>query len=44
MAEKARKASGIEKFDGTNLDFGGCKSRMHLPLPWEKPETMMADE
>ena len=51
MAEEARKASGIEKFDGT--DFANWRMqiedylyerKLHLPLLGTKPEAMKAEE
>ena len=51
MAEEVGKASGIEKFDGT--DFGFLRMqiedylyerKLHLPLLWEKPEAMKTEE
>ena len=51
MAEEAGKASGIEKFDGT--DFGLWRmqiedylygKKLHLPLLGEKPATMKDEE
>ena len=51
MAEEVRKASGIEKFDGT--DFGLWRmqiedylygKKLHLPLLGEKPTTMKDEE
>ena len=51
MAEEAGKASGIEKFDGT--DFGLWRMqiedchygrKLHLPFLGEKPETMKVEE
>ena len=51
MAKEARKASRIEKFDGT--DFAYCrmqiedylyKRKLHLPLLGIKPEAMKAEE
>ena len=51
MAKEARKASRIEKFDGT--DFAYCrmqiedylyKRKLHLPLLGTKPEAMKAKE
>uniref|UniRef100_A0A7N2QZR7 Integrase catalytic domain-containing protein n=1 Tax=Quercus lobata TaxID=97700 RepID=A0A7N2QZR7_QUELO len=51
MTEEARKASEIEKFDGT--DFGIWRMqiedhlygrKLHLPLLGEKPEAMKAEE
>ena len=51
MVEEARKASGIEKFDGT--DFANWRMqiedylyerKLHLPLLGTKPEVMKAEE
>ena len=51
MVEEARKASGIEKFDGT--DFANWRMqiedylyerKLHLPLLGTKPEAMKAEE
>ena len=51
MAKEARKASRIEKFDGT--DFAYCRMqiedylyrrKLHLPLLGTKPEAMKAKE
>ena len=46
MAEEARKASGIEKFDGTDFGFWMMQiedylygKKLHLPFLGEKPET-----
>ena len=51
MAKDARKASGIEKFDGTDFGFWRMQikdylygKKLHLPLLGEKPETMKAEE
>jgi len=47
MAEEVRKASGIEKFDGTDFRFWRMQiedylygKKLHLPLLREKPDTM----
>ena len=51
MAKDARKASEIEKFDGTDFGFWRMQikdylhgKKLHLPLLGEKPETMKAEE
>ena len=51
MAEEAGKASGIEKFDGTDFGFWRMQikdylyeRKLHLPLLGEKPEAMKAKE
>ena len=51
MAEEARKAFGIEKFNGTDFGFWRMKiddylygKKLHLPLLRSKPETMKAEE
>ena len=51
MAEEARKASRIEKFDGTDFAYWRMQiedylygRKLHLPLLWEKPEAMKAEE
>ena len=51
MAEEAGKASGIEKFDGTNFGFWRMQiedylygKKLHLPLLREKPATMKDEE
>ena len=51
MAEKARKASGIENFDGTDFTYWRLQiedylygRKLHLPLLGTKPKTMKAEE
>ena len=51
MAEKARKASGIENFDGTDFAYWRLQiedylygRKLHLPLLGTKPETTKAEE
>ena len=51
MAEEARKAFGIEKFNGTDFGFWRMKiddylygKKLHLSLLRSKPETMKAEE
>ena len=51
MAEEARKASGIEKFDGTDFAYWRMQiedylygRKLHLPLLGTKPEVMKAKE
>ena len=51
MAEQAGKASGIEKFDGTDFGFWRMQiedylygRKLHLPLLGEKPKAMKAEE
>ena len=51
MAEEAGKASGIEKFDGTDFAYWRMQiedylygRKLHLPLLRTKPETMKAEE
>ena len=51
MAKEARKTSGIEKFDGTDFAYWRMQiedylygRKLHLPLLWEKPEAMKAEE
>ena len=51
MTEEAEKASGIEKFNGTDFGFWRMKiedylygRKLHLPLLGEKPEAMKAEE
>ena len=51
MTEEAEKASGIEKFNGTDFGFWRMKiedylygSKLHLLLLGEKPEAMKAEE
>ena len=51
MAEEARKAFGIEKFNGTDFGFWRMKiddylygKKLHLPLLRSKPETMKVEE
>ena len=51
MAEEAGKASGIEKFDGTDFGFWRMQiedylygRKLHLPLLGEKPNAMKAEE
>ena len=51
MAEEAGKASGIEKFDGTDFGFWRMQvedylygRKLHLPLLGEKPKAMKAEE
>ena len=51
MAEEARKASGIEKFDGTNFAYWRMQienylygRKLHLPLLGTKPEAMKEEE
>ena len=51
MAEEAGNASGIEKFDGTDFAYLRMQiedylygRKLHLPLLWEKPEAMKAEE
>ena len=51
MAEEVGKASGIEKFDGTNFGFWRMQiedylygKKLHLPLLREKPATMKDEE
>ena len=51
MAEEARKASGIEKFDSTDFRFWRMQiedylygKKLHLPLLRENPKTMMLEE
>ena len=51
MVEEAGKASGIEKFDGTDFGFWRMQiedclygRKLHLPLLGEKLEAMMAEE
>ena len=41
IAKEAGKASGIEKFDGTDYLYG---RKLHLPLLGTIPETMKAEE
>ena len=51
MAEEAVKASGIEKFDGTDFAYWRMQiedylyvNQLHLPFLGEKPETIKAEE
>ena len=51
MAEEAGKASGIEKFDGTDFAYWMMQiedylygRKLHLPLLGTKPEAMKAEE
>ena len=51
MAEKARKASGIEKFDGIDFAYWRMQiedylygRKLHLPLLGTKPDSMKAEE
>ncbi|RVW77417.1 Retrovirus-related Pol polyprotein from transposon TNT 1-94 [Vitis vinifera] len=51
MAEEAGKASGIEKFDGTDFTYWRMQiedylygRKLHLPLLGTKPESMKAEE
>ena len=51
MAEEAGKASGIEKFDGTDFAYWRMQiedylygRKLHLPLLGKKPEAMNAEE
>ena len=51
MAEEVGKASGIEKFDGTDFGFWRMQiedflygRKLHLPLLGGKPEAMKAEE
>ena len=51
MAEEARKAFGIEKFNGTDFGFWRMKiddylygKKLHLPLLGSKLETMKVEE
>ena len=51
MAEKARKASGIENFDGTDFAYWRLQiedylygRKLHLPLLGTKPKTTKAEE
>ena len=51
MAEKARKSSGIEKFDGTDFAYWRMQiedylygRKLHLPLLGTKSEAMKAEE
>ncbi|RVW17810.1 Retrovirus-related Pol polyprotein from transposon TNT 1-94 [Vitis vinifera] len=51
MAEEAGKASGIEKFDGTDFAYWRMQiedylygRKLHLPLLGTKPESMKAEE
>ena len=51
MAEEIGKASGIEKFNGTNFGFWRMQiedylygKKLHLPLLREKPPTMKDNE
>ena len=51
MAEETEKASGIEKFNGTDFEFRRMQiedylygKKLHLLLLGEKPETMKDDE
>ena len=51
QAEEAGKASGIEKFDGTDFGFWRTQiedylygKKLHLPLLGEKPTTMKDEE
>ena len=51
MVEEARKASGIEKFDGTDFAYWRMqiedylyRRKLHLPLLGTKPEAMKAKE
>ena len=51
MAKEAGKASGIEKFDGTDFGFWRMQiedylygRKLHLPLLGEKLEAMKAEE
>ena len=51
MAEEAGKASGIEKFDGTDFAYWRMQiedylygRKLHLPLLGTKPEAMKAEE
>ena len=51
MAEEAGKASGIEKFDGTDFAYWRMQiedylygMKLHLPLLGTKPESMKAEE
>ena len=51
MAEEERKASRIEKFDGTDFAYWRMQiedylygRKLHLPLLGTKPETMKAEE
>ena len=51
MGEEARKAFGIEKFDGTGSGFWRMQikdylygKKLHLPLLREKPATVKDEE
>jgi len=51
MAEKAGKASGIEKFDGTNFVYWRMQiedylygRKLYLPFLGTKPKTMKAED
>ena len=51
MAKKARKASGIENFDGTDFAYWRLQiedylygRKLHLPLLGTKPKTTKAEE
>ena len=51
MTEEARKASRIEKFDGTDFGFWRMqiedylyRKKLHLPFLREKPVTMKDEE
>ena len=51
MAEEVGKASGIEKFDGTNFAYWSMqiedylyRRKLHLPLLGTKLESMKAEE
>ena len=51
MAKEAKKAFGIEKFDGTDFAYWRMQikdylygRKLHLPLLGTKPETMKAEE
>ena len=51
MAEEPGKASGIEKFDGTDFAYWGMQiedylygRKLHLPLLGTKPKAMKAEE
>ena len=51
MAEEEGKASGIEKFDGTDFGYWRMQvedylygKKLHLPLLGKKPDTMKDEE
>ena len=51
MTEEVGKASGIEKFDGTDFAYWRMQiedylygRKLHLPLLGTKPESMKAEE